>query len=63
MYEAVSDHFTEIERIWTCFRSLLCFSFYLLETTDEAKLNKRIKNDSPLFAESKLNIQGENTDT
>lgn len=27
-----------------------------LETTDEAKLNKRIKNDSPLFAES---IQGE----
>lgn len=34
-----------------------------LETTDEAKLNKRIENDSPLFAESKLNIQGENTDT
>lgn len=30
-----------------------------LETTDEAKLNKRIKNDTPLFAESKLNIQGE----
>lgn len=25
--------------------------------TDEAKLNKRIKNDTPLFAESKLNIQ------
>lgn len=34
-----------------------------LETTDEAKLNKRIKNDSPLFDESKLNIQGGNTDT
>lgn len=34
-----------------------------LETTDEAKLNKRIKNDTRLFAESKLNIQGENTDT
>lgn len=33
-----------------------------LETTDEAKLNKRLKKNT-LFAESKLNIQGENTDT
>lgn len=56
MYEAVSDHFTEIEiefnRNWIvlvlCYASVfICFwTMKDLEMTDEAKLNKRIKNDT-----------------